>query len=346
MTTEDLGSAGSGGWLATRRDVLRILALGGAAGTAFGLGLLGRARSGAVERARLLMGTGVHLRVVGDDREAAGAAADACLDRMAELEALLSRYRPESELSRLNASGRLANASDALLDVLRLAERVSRLGDGAFDVTVQPLFELYRDTIARTGRLPDAEAIEREAARVDHRAVRITGRNVSLARADARITLDGVAKGYVVDAGVAALRERGFGDVLVEAGGDLMAAGDRGAGTPWRIGIRAPRGSLALQARFDTRNRAAATSGDYMQPFTLDYREHHILDPRTGHSAPELSSATVLAEDAALADALATLVMVLGPRRGLELLEDLPGCEGYLVTKDLRVLRTSGFAVA
>jgi thiamine biosynthesis lipoprotein len=330
----------------TRREALRILALGGAAGAAVALGALPRRRGGAVERSRLLMGTGVHLRVLGDDREAAAAAADACLDRMAALEALLSRHRADSELARLHALGRLEDASDALLDVLRLAGRVSALGEGAFDVTVQPVLDLYAGALARTGRVPPPEAIERERARVDWRAVRCEGRSVSLARPDVRLTLDGVAKGYVVDQAVAVLRARGFGSVFVEAGGDLMAAGERAAGAPWRVGIRAPREGLGLVARIDARNRAVATSGDYMQPFTADYREHHILDPRTGHSAPELASATVVADDAATADALATLVMVLGPRRGRELLEDLPGCEGYLVGKDLRVVRTRGLALA
>ena len=113
----------------------------------------------------------------------------------------------------------------------------------------------------------------------------------------------------------------------------------------WRIGIRSPRRPLSLQARFDTRDRAVATSGDYMQPFAADYSQHHILDPRSGYSAPELASSTVVAGDAATADALATLVMVLGPERGRALLEDLPDCEGYLVRKDLQVVQTSGFGI-
>jgi thiamine biosynthesis lipoprotein len=141
------------------------------------------------------------------------------------------------------------------------------------------------------------------------------------------------------------LRGRGFGDVIVEAGGDLVAGGVRGDGTPWRIGIRAPRPGLALTARFEAANRAVATSGDYMQPFTDDYSQHHILDPRRGYSSPELASATVAAPTAALADALATLTMVLGPRRGRALIEDLPDCEAYFIAKDLEVTRTSGFTV-
>jgi thiamine biosynthesis lipoprotein len=304
------------------------------------------------------MGTGVHLTVLGQDRDAAAAAADASLAHMAGLEGLLSRYRTDSEVGRLNASGKLAEASPALLDVLGLADRIHRMGDGAFDVSIQPLLDLYRDRLGRGAGPPGPAALEAVLERVDQGALQVRGRSIESRRPDLSITLDGIAKGYVVDRGVALLTGRGFANVFVEAGGDLMAAGDKGPGRPWRIGIRSPRPGrpwrigirsprpgISIQARFDARNRAVATSGDYMQPFTADYAQHHILDPRTGTSAPELASATVVAPDAATADGLATLVMVLGPRLGRELLEDLSGCEGYLVGKDLEVVRTSGFAV-
>ncbi len=332
--------------LPTRRDVLRILAVGGVAGVAWRLGLARPEPRRGVTRARLLMGTRVELRVLGDDPDAASAAADATLARMAELEALLSRYRPGSEVWRLNQRGRVEGASDALVDVLRLADRVGRLGDGAFDVSVQPVLDLHREHRAAGLPPPSGAALERVVARVDQRAVRIDGRSIRVERPDVKLTLDGIGKGYVVDRGVDVLRARGFPNVFVEAGGDLVAGGDKGDGRPWRVGIRSPRRPLTLQARFQARDRAVATSGDYMQAFTSDYAHHHIVDPRTGYSTPELASATVVAPDAATADALATLVMVLGPRRGRELLEDLPGCEGYLVTKRLAVVRTSGFGVA
>ena len=330
----------------TRRDVLSILAVGGAAGVAWKLGLFDRLRGGAVALTRVLMGTEVNLRVVGDDREAAASAADATLARMAELEALLSRHREDSEVSRLNATGEVERASEAVLDVLRVSERVWRLGDGAFDVTVQPVFALYQDHLERRLGLPAAESIEEAVSRVDYRAVRIDGASVSFERPGMRLTLDGVAKGYIVDRGVEVLKQRGFANVFVEAGGDLLATGVKSPGVPWRIGIRNPRPGVALLARFDARDSAVATSGDYMQPFTPDYSQHHIFDPRTGYSPPELASSTVVAPDAATADALATLTMVLGPVRSLELVEDLPDCEGYFVTKNLDVVRTSGFVVA
>jgi thiamine biosynthesis lipoprotein len=331
--------------LRTRREVLRILAVGGAVGGLGGLALLARSRTPLVTRSRVLMGTVVELQVLADDRDEAAGVAQATLDRMAELEGRLSRYLDGSEVSRLNATGRLEAASDALLDVLRLSQRTSRLGDGAFDVSVQPLLDLYRGHLEQGRGLPPPGEVERATSHVDYRALRIEGSSVRLERSGMRITLDGVGKGYVVDRGVAVLRERGFPNVFVEAGGDLVAGGHKDGGRPWRVGIRSPRQGLALQARFDALDRAVATSGDYMQPFARDYGQHHILDPRTGYSAPELASATVVAPDAATADALATLSMVLGPRRGRELLEELPDCEGYLVSKALEVTRTSGFAV-
>jgi thiamine biosynthesis lipoprotein len=326
-----------------RRDLLRILAVGGAAAATWKLGLLGRSGVGPVTRSRVLMGTVVNLTVVGDDRVAAESAVDATLGRMAGLEGLLSRYRDDSEVARLNATGRVDNASSALLEVLRLAESVSRLGEGAFDITIQPVLDLYRGRPSGTGPLPAPESIERALALVGQRNLHIDGTSVTLDRTGARITLDGIGKGYVVDRGVDTLKEHGCPDVFVEAGGDLVAGGEKGGGIPWRVGIRGPRPGLALLAAFDARNKAVATSGDYMQPFTEDYAQHHILDPRTGTSAPEMASATVVAPDAATADALATLVMVLGPRRGRELLEEQADCEGHFVSKSLEVTRTSGF---
>jgi len=327
----------------SRRDALRILAVSGTAAVAWKLGLFG-SRGSVVTRSKVLMGTEVQLQILGPDRDAAAAAAEATLHEMSRLEGLLSRHDARSELSRLNATGRIDAASEALLDVLRLADRVARLGDGAFDVSIQPLLDLRRRGAQHP--LPTEEAIEQAVARVDQRSILIEGDRVSFARPGMSLTLDGIGKGYIVDRGVAELNRRGFGNVFVEAGGDLVAGGERESGQPWRIGIRDPRSSLALQARFDARNRAVATSGDYMQPYTADLSEHHIVDPRTGHSAPELASSTVIAPDAATADALATLTMVLGPRRGRELLEALPGCEGYFVSKNLEVTRTSNFIVS
>jgi len=324
----------------TRRQALKLVAVSGA-GAWLGLALA-RAPSGRIaRRRRILMGTTVNLTVVGDDPDAAEAAADATLARMAELEAKLSRYRPDSDVGILNRTGALERPSRETLEVLRLARRVHALGGGAFDVTILPVLELHRRGRASARALADA------LARVGQDALRLDAGEVHFERAGMAISLDGIGKGYVVDGGVAVLKRRGFPNVLVDAGGDLMACGRRPSGEPWRIGIRHPRaGRSALLARVEAEDVAVATSGDYFQPFTPDLSQHHILDPRTGRSAPELASATVVAPTAALADGLATLMMVLGPRRARELCEELPGCEAYLVTKGAEVTRTSGFIPA
>jgi thiamine biosynthesis lipoprotein len=143
---------------------------------------------------------------------------------------------------------------------------------------------------------------------------------------------------------VKVLNRLGFANVLVEAGGDLLASGKKSPDLPWQIGIQSPRKEkVGLLGNFNVENRAVAAFGDYMQPFTADMKQHHILDPRTGYSAPELASVTVIAPSAALADGLTTTIMNLGPQAGLGVIENLTGCEACLISKDLQIVNSSGF---
>jgi len=326
----------------SRRQVLSIVAAGGAVGLAWKFGLPGADKARVATATRQLMGTTLHLTVAGDDVEAARAAVDATLARMSELEAALSRYRDDSEVSRLNRTGSIDDAGEDLLALLRLGRDISERGDGAFDITVQPLLSLYRDNLQTQQALPSRERIEACLPLVDYRALRIDDKRVTFERKGMELTLDGIGKGYIVDRGIETLKARGFGNVLVEAGGDLVASGKKAPAQPWRIGIRKPRpGGTVL--RFDASDHAIATSGDYLQPFVPDCSVHHILDPRTGTSAPELASSTIVAPNAALADGLATLTMVLGSARGRELIESYADCEACFIGKDLAVTRTSGF---
>jgi FAD:protein FMN transferase len=328
--------------LMSRRQMLRIVAAAGIAGLTLEIGR--DHGPAALSETRLVIGTIVNLTVVSKDATAGRAAITSCLDRMSFLEALLSRFNPGSDLARLNRDGHLESASPALLEVLEQARQISDLSGGAFDVTILPVLSLYQDRLSVGLGLPSEDEVLQARRLVDYRGISVAGTRVSLARPGMGITLDGLAKGYIIDAAVATLRGHGFANVLVEAGGDLLAQGQDSRQLPWEIGIQAPRREQGIvMASFGVTDVAVATSGDYMQPFAPDYSEHHILDPRTGHSAPELSSATIDAPTAVLADALATAVMVMGPRRGIELVETIPGCECYLVTKGLNVLRSRGF---
>ena len=260
------------------------------------------------------MGTMVNLTVVSGDRLAAESAAEAAFDRMAGLEAKLSRWHPDSEVSVLNRTGQLDSAGDDLLAIIELSRRISRLSDGAFDITVLPLLELYKRHKETAAGLPSAAAVQSVLELVDYRQLKVDGRRVSFDVPGMGITIDGAGKGYIVDEGVKELVRAGFSNVLLEAGGDLVATGQKRPGQPWRIGIRSPRqGSAGGPVMLDVVDRAVATSGDYMQAFTADYEHHHIIDPRTGYSSAELASCTLTAPTAAEADALATMAMVLGP---------------------------------
>lgn len=325
-----------------RRQFLQILALGGAAGLAWKLGLGLNEELETASETRLLMGTVVNLTVIGG-RGVSASAVTACLNHMQELEAILSRFQSGSQLSQLNRTGELQQASPHLLTLLEQAHRISELSDGAFDITVKPLVDLYQTYQAARQGLPPDDLIRDRLHLVDYRAVLTHGEHVSLGAPGMAVTLDGIAKGYIVDQGVAVLRQHGLENVLVEAGGDLMACGRRDDDRPWTVGLQPPRQTVnGVMAKFSIHDQAAATSGDYIQTFTPDYSEYHILDPRTGVSPAGLASATVIAPGAAGADALATTLMVLGVEKGLALIRRLPGHEAYLISKDLQTYQTAG----
>jgi FAD:protein FMN transferase len=331
----------------SRREFLRIVAVAGIGGLAFKVWSEASAVSQwqRVQDTRVLMGTIVNLIIVAENGATARAAIDATYNRMVALEQVLSRFNPSSELSRLNQTGRLDKPHPDMLDVLRLAQSTSAASGGAFDVTIKPVLDLYQRAQANGEPLPTPRAIEAVLKLANYQNLVVDDAAIRLTQPGMSVTLDGLAKGYIVDRGVAELKRLGFGHVTVEAGGDLMSLGTKEEDAPWKVGVQSPRAShTGVMASFTLRDRAAATSGDYMQPFTPDFRLHHILDPRTGQSPLELASATITAPTAAQADALATAVMVLGSHRGLELVARIPDVEAYMISKEMRVTHSAGFS--
>ena len=323
----------------TRRDFLKIVAVSGAAGAALKLGLDSLHADEIVSETRLLMGTVVNIKAVGLDPRLAEVAINACFARMSAHESVLSRFFPGSQLSELNQAGVTHDPHPALLTVLKQSQKLSQLTDGAFDVTVNPLLTLYQSSQS----LPSDAAIRQALELIDYRKLKLDEDSVHFEQPGMSITLDGVAKGFIVDEGVAELQNFGFSNVMVEAGGDLMALGQKTSASPWKIGLQAPRAAMGnLLTALSVKNQALATSGDYMQAFSADLSSHHIIDPRSGYSSPELASVSVLAPTVMLADGLATSVMVMG-EAGLDLIEKLPHCEAFAVTKKADVQKTSGF---
>lgn len=295
----------------------------------------------AVRRA---MGTLV--RVLGADG-ADVPTAERALDEIERVERLMSVRRPESDVGRVNAGcGEPVRVAAETFEVLEWSARISRLSAGAFDVTIEALNGLWRfgDAVDGCPSCPDPVAVAERLAHVGWARVELdTARRTVRLPPGSRIGLGGIAKGHAVDRAVRVLREEGFHDFILQAGGDLFASGRRPDGAPWAIGVRDPRaGGRAAFATAAVSDRALCTAGDYERFFMAEgVRQHHILDPRTGEPARASRSVSVIADSALLADGLDDAIFVLGPARGLELARHFPGVEVLIVDAENGVWRSS-----
>jgi thiamine biosynthesis lipoprotein len=254
-------------------------------------------------------------------------------DAMREVERLTTSYNDSSEIGRINhAAGKHAIAVSAeVLQILGDAQRISSESDGAFDVTVLPLSQLW-DVKSPTPRIPSDDEIVDKRKLVGYRKIVIDGSSVFLPDSGMGIDLGAIAKGYAVDRAVQVLRERNYHEIMVEAGGDLRAVAGpltKGQRTIW---VRHPRQPDELFAAIKLDEGAVATSGDYERSFEkAGRRYHHILDPQTGHPAAPTVSVTIVAETSELADATSTAVFVMGPERGMQFIESDPNLAGLII---------------
>lgn len=324
----------------TRRQFIRITASAGilaAGGLAYGV-----VQAVRVEETQLLLGSIANLTIITTEPERARNAIQAALQEMSMLEEVFSRFRETSQLSQLNTTGILENPHPAMKTVLGYALHYGQLTHGAFDVTVEPVLRLYREAV-RTGELPAEEPASAARQLVDYRKIIMTDTQVRLSEPGMAVTLDGIAKGFIIDAGTDVLREHGFDQIMVELGGDLQTSGTAD-GRPWQVLIQQPDGGeTPLVAQL--RGKAMATSGDYQSTFTPDRRLHHIINPGNGVSPTELASVSVIASTACDADALSTAVMVMGTQAGLGLIERLPGVEALVITKQGSIHATESFSL-
>lgn len=328
----------------SRRQALRITAVAGVS-TAFGGGLIrtlvNEAGLHRVRESRPAMGTVVTLTVLHPEPGAAREMVRSAFDEMKRLEGILTRHDQAGGVARLNRNGVLHAAPLELLHVLDAARVVSERTDGAFDVTALPLLEVMERAFAERGAPPSDEEVRTARRHVDYRGIEVDGRTISL-RPGARITLDGVAKGFIVDRTRDLLSRMGAERILVDAGGDMSASeGDRSL-APWTVAIQNPESEDAAEL-LHLRDGSVATSGDYMRTFTLDRRHHHILDPRTGRSARGGASVSVLHGSAMWADAFSTAHMVLGPGEGREVHRRDADHEVLWILSDGRRVETAGF---
>ena len=295
-----------------------------------------------------IMGTRIGVELWSDDEAKANRAIDAVLEEMRHIDDSMSTYKPDSEVSEVNAKAADGPMpiSQELFDLLTTANEYSVITDGAFDITYASVGYLYD---FRKHIRPDEAQIGKALPAVDFRHVLLDPkkRTVQFSQQGVRIDLGGIAKGYSVDRGIDVLKSLGVTRAYVSAGGDSRIIGDR-FGKPWMVGIRDPRkGEGAVITRIPLTDAAMSTSGDYERFFEENgVRYHHIIDPHTGHSASKVQSATVIGPYATRTDGLSKTAFVLGPEKAMEIYNRIDDIDAIIVKLDGTVIYSKGLEPA
>lgn len=297
------------------------------------------------------MGTLFSIEFFAPDKETAEKCFAAGFERVADLNRIMSDYDPESELSRLSSSSpheKPVRVSDDLFGVLSESQRLSLQTGGAFDVTVGPLTKLWRRA-RRRKELPDPRRLAAARNSVSYKLLKLDpqGNAVQLLRPNMRLDLGGIAKGYAVDEALTAIRALGVMRVLINAGGDIVVGDAPPGESGWRIGVASLLPDAPPSRFLSLANCSVATSGDAWQYVEFDGKRYsHILDPHTGLGLTQRSSVSVIAPTGILADSLASAVSVLGPERGIALLDKSPKTSGIVIERvagETRVHVSNGF---
>lgn len=290
-----------------------------------------------------IMGTTIRVEVWHEDENVRQQGVDEVMAEMERVNRLMSPYIEQSQLSKINkyAHEGPVEIDQDLFELIEKSQEVSRLTNGAFDITYASVGSLYD---YRKEIKPTEEEIAAAKLLVDYKNIVLDKVNFSIAflKQGVKIDLGGIAKGFAVDQSIQHLQALGIKHALVSAGGDTRLLGDR-RGRAWLVGIRDPENTEEVIVMLPLQDEALSTSGDYERFFIKDGKKyHHIIHPTTGSSAGEVRSASILASDSTTTDALSTSIFVMGPNKGLDLLNQLDGVEGVIVDKKGKLYYSHG----
>ena len=299
----------------SRRRVIRLAAAASGVGLAAAVGVFAGRTSGPKVSLHRWQGTALgadaDLLISDPDAKRAERLVSLALAEIERLEQIFSLYRPDSALTRLNTDGALRNPPPELVSILDRAQSWAALSDGAFDVTVQPLWRLYRDHFSRPGADPAGppdSAVQAARGLIDHRAIEVSAKRIALARPGMAVTLNGIAQGDITDRVADLLRAEGLRHALIDLG-EFRAVSSHPSGRPWKVGVKDPHKAESLLTKVALTDRALATSATTGTQFDADGRHHHLFDPNSGRPSRGLLSASVVAKRARDADAFSTALL-------------------------------------
>jgi len=286
-------------------------------------------RANLSKHTEIIMDTTVEITTIPFDEKAVREA----FNVIKETNNLMDDYKRDSEVYILNRQGE-NRVSPFTLEVVKKAINFSKLTGGAFDITCKPLVDLWRRA-GKEKRLPSPQEIKEALFLVNYKNIILEDNLIKFKKKGMGIDLGGIAKGYAVDKAIEILRKEGINKALVNAGGDLYALGRGPQDKKWRIGIQDPRHKGKIVRIIKVEDKAVATSGDYERYFLINGQRHsHIVNPHTGMTVENIPmSVTIIASDTTTADALATGVFVLGPYKGMDLINSLSNIEGMIISE-------------
>jgi len=290
------------------------------------------------------MGTSVRVEVWSDNKTKGQQVITKVMAEMRRIDRLMSPFKTDSELTKINnlAGSQPVKIGQELMNLIDKSLSISKKTKGAFDITFASAGFMYD---FRQKKHPSQASLKKVLPSINYRHIQLNRKKQTIffKNKGVKIDLGGIAKGYAVDLGIAILKKNNIQHGIVTAGGDSRILGDR-KGRPWFVGIRDPRNRQGLVAKLPMRDEAISTSGDYERFFEENgVRYHHIISPKTGKSVDYMRSATVLGPDATTTDALSTSVFVLGARKGLTLINNMPGFEAVIINKQGTMLYSNGF---
>ena len=290
-----------------------------------------------------IMGTTIRVEIWHEDEHVRQKGIDKVFAEMDRVNRLMSPYIEQSQLSKINKYGHEGpvKVDRDLFELIEKSIEFSRLTNGAFDITYASVGHLYN---YRKEIKPTEEEVAAAKLLIDYKNLVLDKDQLSVSylKHGVKIDLGGIAKGFAVDQSIQHLRDLGIKHALVSAGGDTRLLGDR-RGRSWLVGIRDPANTEEVIVMLPLQDEALSTSGDYERFFIEDGEKyHHIIHPTTGNSAGEVRSASILASDTTTTDALSTSIFVMGPSKGLELLNSLKGVEGVIVDQQGRLYYSKG----